>query len=385
MFSDSLLPLANGVSVSVDTLTQALRDQGHYVELYGPRFPGHIDAPEAATVRFDSIRLPWADRYPIAIPPAFPFLPRFRRGNFDVVHTHTLGISGYIGLKWAKAHDLPLVATYHTLYDRYAHYCTILPRRYVRYKIAAHTKDFFNSAQAVLTPSRYSKRWLERHKIKTPIEILPTAIRPARPVDREKARLQLGISPEAKVLLTVGRVVNEKHLDCLLRSCVTALKQLGADALFLIVGDGPYREELARKANASGIAHQIRFTGHVPPDSLSSYYSAADLFVFASTTETQGLVVQEAMAYGLPAALIIGGGASSAIENGVTGFAAANSPDALAATIVQAFSDPIRLASIGEAARERVSAYTPSDMASRVAEIYESVLTQRPQESVYLR
>jgi glycosyltransferase involved in cell wall biosynthesis len=380
VFSDSLLPLANGVSVSIDTLVSELRRKGHEVHLFAPDFPGHRDSPASQTHRFPSIRLRWADGYPVALPPAYPLLQRFRRESYDLVHTHTIGIASYIGLKWARAHEIPLVASYHTLYDRYAHYCTALPRRYVRYKIARHTQQFYNQADAVITPSEAAKRWLKRHKVNTPIKVIATGIpRPeARALTRAEARATLGIEPGSRVLLTVGRLVEEKNLRTLIEATTAVLRQLGPSAQHWFVGDGPYRSELVKAANQAGVGKQLRLVGAVEPSQVAPYYSAADLFVFASVTETQGLVVQEAMSYGLPAVLIEGGGASGAVCHGVTGFLAKNNADSFASTIQQALSSPDELLRIGMNAEAEIHQHDPSQMAHDVEAVYRSVLAEAP-------
>jgi glycosyltransferase involved in cell wall biosynthesis len=372
LFSDSLLPVNNGVSVSIATLVESLRRQGHEVHLYAPAYPGHEDAAESQTVRLPSIRLPWADGYPIAVPPVFHLVGHFRREQYDLVHTHTIGIAGYVGLKWAKAHELPLVATYHTLYDRYAHYCTVLPRRYVRYKIARHTQLFFNQADAILTPSPLSKRWLNRHRVTPPIHVVPTGIPRVEPIAASFARRELGLNSAGPVLLTVGRLVAEKNLQTVIR----AFAKLGCNTAELcIVGDGPYRSELRNLARALGVDTRVKFAGCVRPDQIGPYYAAADLFVFASTTETQGLVVQEAMAHRVPAILVEGGGASYAARNGETAIICRNTPENLAEAIGAALDHPVRLARIALTAQENVRRnHSPEKMTEDVLAVYASVL-----------
>src|SRR5690606_39264152 len=137
--------------------------------------------------------------------------------------------------------------------------------------------------------------------------------------DRSELRQKLGIPPEHKILLYVGRLAKEKNMATLFEMASLVFPQDPSLRLWL-VGDGPYRTECVRMAREYGIGDRVKFVGFVPRDQVDQYYAAADLFVFASITETQGLVVQEAMTYGLPAVAVIGGGASEGIEEGVNGF-----------------------------------------------------------------
>jgi glycosyltransferase involved in cell wall biosynthesis len=110
LFSDSVLPVLNGVSVSVESLVSELRNKGHSVHIFAPQFPGLIE-PDPNTYRFRSIEMPFGKGFPLAYPPYIRMLRRFRRHEFDVIHTHTIGILGFVGLRWAESHGLPIVAT----------------------------------------------------------------------------------------------------------------------------------------------------------------------------------------------------------------------------------------------------------------------------------
>lgn len=372
IFSDSALPILNGVSISIDYLVTELRNRGHSVHLFTARHP-KANRSEPNTYRFRAIETPWTKDYPLAFPPFYRMLLKFRRHEFDVIHTHTPFTIGFVGMRWAESHGIPLVSTYHTLYDRYVHYIPYVPRRYLRFKLAKHTNFYYNQADHVITPSDAAMKWLRRHSVTTPATVIPTAALPRRFFDRSELRQSLGIPPEHKVLLYVGRLAKEKNMETLFRMASLAFSADPSLRLWL-VGDGPYRAECVRMVREFGIGDRVKFVGFVPRDQVDQYYAASDLFVFSSITETQGLVVQEAMTYGLPAVAVTGGGASEGIEEGVNGFVVKNDAHTFAEQVLQVTSDETSLAMLSDGA-VRASRMSGNDsMCDRVIEVYREVI-----------
>jgi 1,2-diacylglycerol 3-alpha-glucosyltransferase len=286
IFSDSVWPVLNGVSISIQLLVAELRNQGHYVHVFAPRFAGYQET-DPNTIRFRAIETPWSKGHPIAYPPYWRKLRRFRQQEFDVIHTHTPFMLGFVGLRWAESHQIPIVSTYHTLYDRYAHYMSAFPRRYIRFRVAKHTNFYYNSVNQVITPSEISKRWLLRHGVETPITVIPTGVPKRQLIPRAEARQQLDIPPDQRILLYVGRLAKEKNLETLL-GMAKQVTEAEKHARIWLVGDGPYREECLQIAARHGIGDKVRFVGSVPRAEVDKFYAAADLFTFASVTETQG-------------------------------------------------------------------------------------------------
>jgi len=374
LFSDSAMPILNGVSVSIRALVTELRARGHSVTIFTAAHFKYRD-PDPNTYRFPAVTTPMATNYPIAIPPFYPMLREFRKHTFDIVHSHTPFTIGYVGLRWAESHDLPIVSTYHTLYDRYAHYIPV-PRRYVRFKIAKHTNFYYNHVDHVITPSEASKKWLQRHSVTTPVTVIPTGIPTPVFHDRSEARIALGILPHERIMLYVGRLAPEKNLGMLFESAAIAFADDPSLRLWL-VGDGGFRDEATAMARALGIGDRVRFVGFVPREEVDLYYAACDLFVFTSITETQGLVIQEAMSYGLPAVVASGGGASAAVEPGVNGFITKNEPLDFAQCVQRVLGDDALFVSLSEGARRSVRGHTTGDMAGRVLDIYHEVIDRR--------
>jgi glycosyltransferase involved in cell wall biosynthesis len=378
MFSDSALPILNGVSVSLDALVTQLRHNGHSVHVFTARFPGYQD-PDPNTYRFRAMESPFSKGYPSAYPPYYRMLRKFRRHDYDVLHTHTPFAIGMVGLRWGESHEIPMVSTYHTLYDRYAHYIP-LPRRYTRFRLAKHTNFYYNQVGHVITPSEASLRWLRRHAVTTPITIVPTGIPRSGFFDRAESRRELGIPPDVKVMLFVGRLAQEKNLSVLFEAAALTFQKDPSLRLWL-VGDGPYRAECLSMVRKLGIGDRVRFVGFVPRQDVDRYYAAADLFVFSSLTETQGLVVQEAMMYGLPAVVVGAGGVSDAVSDGVNGYVVRNDPLPFANATLQLLRDDLVYTQMSEAALRSVRSQGIGEMADSVVSVYRQTIEREREEA----
>ncbi len=377
MFSDSALPIINGVSLSVDSLIQELRRQGHSVDLYTAGHPKAESEPN--TYRFRTVRLPWSRDYPVVVPPFYGMLREFRKHTYDVIHTHTPFTTGFVGMRWAESHTLPIVSTYHTLYDRYAHYIPLFPKRYIRFKIAKHTSFYYNHVDQVICPSVAAMRWLRRQAVRTPISIIPTACFEKQMLDRYECRRKLGMGLNERYLLYVGRLAKEKNLETLFSAAKLAFNQDSTLRLWL-VGDGPYREESVEFVRKLGIGDRVKFVGFLPRHEVDSYYAAADLFVFSSITETQGLVIQEAMAYGLPAIVVVGGGAGDGVIQGENGFLVKNDPATFAQTITDVLWNESLWSKLSANASRSVQERTPEAMAIKMLTVYERAIGSKTEQ-----
>lgn len=368
LFSDSTLPILNGVAVSIDALVRELRNAGHSVHIYTAAFPGYRD-PDPNTFRFPAFETPWSKGYPVAPPPYYGMLRKFRKHPYDLIHTHTPGPIGLVGLRWSQSHETPIVSTYHTLYDRYAHYIPLFPRRYVRHKIAKHTNFYYNRVDHVITPSAAALRWLRRHSVRTPASIVPTGAPPRAMLSRAEVRNKLGIPAQQRMLLYVGRLAREKNLGLLFEMAGLAFQADPSLRLWL-VGDGPYRDEATAMARRAGVGDRVHFVGEVSRSEVDTFYAAADLFVFSSITETQGLVVQEAGTYGLPAVVVGGGGASAGVVDGENGFVVRNEARAMADRVLDAFADESLYARLSEGAVRLARQYGTEAMTEKVVDVY---------------
>lgn len=373
VFSDSVLPVLNGVSVSIDTLISSLRDQGHSVTVYTSRYRGHHDQ-DPNFRRFLSVRSPWTGDYPLAVPPFYAWFREFEQRKFDLVHTHTPFTVGMVGLRWSQTLNLPIVSTYHTRYDKYAHYVPFFPRPYVRYKVAKHTHFYYNSVGLVVCPSQPTLRWLRRHSVHTPAEIVPSGIPEPRDIDRDAARRELGVGANHFVGLYCGRIAVEKNIEVVLKATAQIVADFPDFRLWL-VGDGPARNYYTAMARSLQIGDRVRFWGGVQRFEVDRFYAAADVFTFGSMTETQGLVVAEAMTYRVPTVVVSGGGASAAVIDRETGFIVENDSLQMADRVRLLLRDRELRASMGSKAKLHAASMTTGAMAERMLDVYRRLLS----------
>lgn len=301
--TDAFTPMVNGVVTStlnlyeelkklgVDVRILALADSHHskkvgdiyYIHSFGVSFYPNARATVAYRNRYIKEIMDWKP---------------------DIIHTQTEFCTFFLAKRIAKKLNIPIVHTYHTMYEHYTNY--FIKNEIVGYKaVVLFSREILKNAEAVIAPTIKTKRALEQYGTHTPIEVIPTGLkldkfqREMTKQEREIRRTALGIDKEDKVLITVGRLGSEKNIDELLSNMVELLKK-HTKVKFLIVGDGPYRESLEEEARTLGIDKQVIFTGMVPLDEVDRYYKLGDIFVSASISETQGLTYIEALISGLP-------------------------------------------------------------------------------------
>lgn len=295
-FTEIYLPVVNGVVASIEGLADGLRARGHQVYCFAPRMPGYAEA-DGPVFRMPSLPLPTRTPYRLT-------LPLVSRRNLNgiikrlsLVHAHSPFVTGWMGMRYARRYGMPLVYTYHTQLEAYAHYVPFEPNA-TRFAAAQLTRAFANNADAVVVPTPAMAARLRELGVTVRIEIVPSGIDVGRfGAGRrdETLRARFGAGPGDRLFLYVGRLAKEKNVELLLR----ALAHAKDESLKLIVaGDGPIRNELEQLARECGVAAATRFLGVVARNELPDLYASADAFVMPSTTETQGLVLAEALAAG---------------------------------------------------------------------------------------
>ena len=295
-FTEIYRPVVNGVVASVEALAGGLRARGHEVYCFAPHMPGSADA-DGLVFRMPSLPLPMRTAYRLT-------LPLVSRANLNgiikrltIVHVHSPFVTGWMGRRYARRYGIPIVYTYHTQLEAYAHYVPFEPNA-TRFAASQLTRTFANQADAVVVPTPAMAARLRDLGVSVRIEIVPSGIDVARFAGGrrdETLRARLGVGAGERMVLYVGRLAKEKNVELLLH----ALARASDDSLKLVVaGDGPHRAELERLAAQSGVSPATRFLGAVVRDALPDLYASADAFAMPSTTETQGLVLAEALAAG---------------------------------------------------------------------------------------
>jgi len=317
-FTNNYLPFRGGVTTSVETLRRGLEARGHAAWVFAPRFPGAVDTA-ARIVRYPSLPAATYPEFALAVPWSPAVARRARAERFDVFHAHHPFLLGPVARRLARRERRPLVFTYHTRYDKYAHYVP-LPRRFVAAAAVGLSTRFAARADAVIAPSALIRDELTARGVKTPIAVVPTGVDLARfaPGDPAAARRALDLAPDDRVVLYVGRLDREKSVDRLL-SAFERVAGTVPRARLVLAGHGTEAQALQAHARRLAVRDRIVFLGVRPHETLAECYRAADLFLFASETETQGLVLAEAAACGVPAVSVSGPGCDEVVRDGETG------------------------------------------------------------------
>lgn len=379
IFSESFEPFINGVTTSIQTLRPALREQGHETFVFAPRFSGHADT-DPCVFRFPSFRPPTFREYPLALP--------FRRGigslltalDIDVIHTQTPFTLGWLGLRLGRRLGIPVVSTNHTQYAEYTHYLPVVPVGWSRAALIAMLRRYYRACDLVLTPSEANRQILLSYGVRREIRVVPTgqALDIARDARiRESVRKGWGVPPEAPVLLFVGRLAKEKNLGLALDSLARVVRD-HPSVRQVFVGGGPYEEELKREAARRGLSKHVIVPGAVPREEVGRVYCGGDIFVFPSMTETQGLVLGEALAAGLPCVAVDAGGSPEMVRHEDDSFLCGNDAREFASRIGLLLSDADLRRRFSERAVENSRRFRPEQMALSMLDAYDSVLRRFP-------
>ncbi|CAM3784560.1 glycosyltransferase [Deinococcus frigens] len=362
LFTDTFLPDQNGIVTSVGLLSDELRALGHQVEVVAPDFPDNVDSrtdvrrvPSLSYMFLPSYRLAWPTRKDFA-------------QKYDVVHTHTPLTLGLAGARLARKWNVPHVATYHTHLEAYTHYVpglTALQRQ--TGTVTRLVSLVYRRADAVIAPTAGMLDVLHAMHVRNPV-VIPTSI-DARVLH---AAPPIGSPWPAgkRRLLSVGRLAREKRFDHVLDTVARL-----PDTHLVLLGEGPERVHLEAHARRLGIEGRVSFLGVRPWTEIGAYYRLAELFLFASDTETQGLVLQEAELMGVPVVAVGARGTLSSVAHGRSGYLVAPADvNAMIRYAHAVLDDPALWARLSAGARDFASGTTPAGVAARVLDVYAAAL-----------
>ena len=382
MVSDVYFPRVNGVSTSIQILRQALVVTGHTSVLVAPDYPGTLPRADNNVAETDIVRVPgWQiprdpeDRlmHPRALAAA---LDRLDPTDFDLVHIHTPFLAHRAGVRWARTHGLPCVETYHTLFEEYFHhYLPFLPKAWLAAAARMISRKECDGVSAVIAPSSAMKHALTAYGVSSPIHIIPTGLRQAdfANCDGPAFRARHGIAPERPVMAYVGRVAFEKNLDFLLRVTERVRRSL-PDVLFVIAGEGPARASLERAVAKRRLTNQVRFVGYLERRTeLPACYCASDVFVFASKTETQGLVLLEAMALGVPVVALAEMGTKDVLKEGAGCRIAPDDVTGFARVLTPLLADRTASRALGAAGKPYAAGWSETKMEGEILQLYQAL------------
>lgn len=325
IFTDTYYPQINGVATSALMLKENLEALGHKVYVFTTTDP-LADINEKNVFRVASLPFRSARRVGALYNPRLA--RKIRRLNLDIIHTNTEFPLGIFGRTMARELKIPLLHTYHTIYEDYTHYIVKFGALDSIAKSAARrlSKRFCNSADEVIVPTEKVRDLLLSYEVSKEITVIPTGINLDKfykdnyhPDKIMSIKSDLGIKSTDKVMLYIGRISEEKNIEEILLSLKEYLKNK-SDVKFLLIGDGPEKDNLEELSKDLGIDEKTIFAGERPWDEIGMYYQLGDLFISASQSETQGLTYIEALASGLPVVAKYDRCLDEVVENNENGY-----------------------------------------------------------------
>lgn len=387
MFTNNYLPFIGGVPISIERLRKGLESQGDDTLIVAPRYKDQPEQ-EAGVVRVPSL-LAMGENREFRL--ANIFLPRIRKRlrvfKPDVIHLHHPIWLGSLGLFMAKRLGVPAVYTYHTRLEHYAHFVP-LPGTLFRNLIShALVKRFANRCDSVIVPTYSTEEYLRMIGVTTPTFVQPTGIEYDRfqSVDEEKLtalREQLGLTDQ-KVFISVARLSNEKNIDFMIDAIDRLRKETRVPFRFLMIGDGHQRDRLQKKIDSLGLESHFYLAGAIQPEDMALWYNLGDAFLFASKSETQGMVILEAMSAGLPVVAVRSSGIDDVVRDGQNGFKTPENQSRWVACARQLLEDDDLRESLSQKARSFAADYSVEQFAKDVRAIYATSMAARDKRRRY--
>lgn len=375
--SDVYFPRINGVSTSIETFRNNLRALGHTVHLIAPDYlTPSPDETDILRVPARSLPLDPEDRL-MSYRWVMQRLDKLRSEQYDIIHIQTPFVAHYLGTKLSRLLGIPCVETYHTFFEEYLyHYIPFVPKMLMRLIAKRFSRHQGNSLHGMVVPSHPMLQVLKSYGITTHAQVIPTGIEPESfvPGDRAVFRRNYNIPQDRPVLLFVGRVAHEKNIGFLLK-VVDGVRKDIHDVLFVIAGEGPAREHLQQEVKDLGLSENVMFIGYLDRHTeLNSCYRSADIFIFASRTETQGLVLLEAMAQGVPVVSTAELGTRDVLRDGLGVWIAKEELADFSGKVVKMLNDAAARKGLEASGRDYAHSWSASKQAERMLGFYHAVL-----------
>lgn len=397
MMTNNYKPIIGGVPISIERLSEGLRQLGHTVYIFAPDC-GDNGPDDPYVIRCQTLERWVAGNFPILNMLDRNIERLFSALNIDIIHVHHPVIMGQIALYLGQKYQIPVVYTYHTRYEMYLHYfksyawlqnyvdtreavalCQTA-RDMIRTAVPGFIKHFINQCDLVFAPTETIAQYLDEQCISVPVQVMPTGL-PIQAFSQDQNTAQClrnrFLSGKKYLLCTVSRLAKEKNLSFLLRGLAILKEQIGNSFKMLIIGDGPERAVLEHQAVLLGLHENVIFLGFLPNDQIGLYHRACDLFLFASRSETQGIVLLEAMAARNPVIALEATGVEDVIENGRNGYMTVPDEKCWAECIRQVLEQDSLHHRMSEGAFQTAKKYSAVRIARTAEQSYRQVLYGR--------
>ncbi|HBY56257.1 MAG TPA: hypothetical protein DEG96_00075 [Candidatus Atribacteria bacterium] len=385
-FTNCYKPLVNGVVTNIVSLKEAYERKGHETYVFAPQVEDYIDQGKNV-FRYRSLNLTSKVKYPIAIPLSLRARKVITEFNPDIIHVHHPFLLSSQAIMYGKKLGIPKVLTLHTQYEKYAHYIAPIPEKLTQEAIKRIIFNLAYKIDCITTPSESMKELIKSYGIKNRIEVIPNAIElnSFRQKDELKCleiKKRYNLKEDDKIILYVGRVAYEKSIDKIIEALAIIKRKGVSNAKLLIVGRGPAMEELKELAKSLQIEDEIIFTGEVKNEEIPHYYKIAYLFTIASTAETFGIVIIEALASGVPVLAVKAPGAVDILTNGRDGLLVDNDVKQFAETLEKIIREPELRENLSKGALKTSEQYSIDIVSERMLNLYREVIETKNQNKI---
>jgi len=382
IFTDNYFPFIGGVPISIRRLALALRERGHRVVIFAPDYPQpYEDEEDVVRCKLFYYHKRGIFQFPCTNTLSPKIEKAFAQYHFDVVHVNHPFMMGRKGATLGKKYGIPVVFTYHTRIDQYAENIPFL--KLIFKNILSHrmVRKFAQKCNGIIAPTRTAKEYLEnigvsRHKV-----VLPTGVDfgeyiPAN--QKLKREIIDRYAPEGEVLLcSASRLAIEKNINFLIQGLKLAKQSTEVRFRCMMLGDGPEKENIQQMIQECGLEGEVVLVGQVTPSAMATYFQAADIFVFSSLSETQGMVLLEAMAGGCPAVCVRSSGTDDVVRDGYNGFKTIEDPELWAEKLVYLLENKKERAKMSKNAYSLAENFSEDKIAERVEGFYKKCIVEK--------
>lgn len=407
MLTNNYKPFVGGVPISIERLSESLRALGHEVYIFAPSYDKQVE--EEGVIRYRSYKRTLANGTVIPYVLDSTIEKQFKELDIDLIHVHHPNFVGWMATYLGKKYDVPVVYTYHTRYEQYLHHVKGLDkldevskredRTLVKHiatgilkimqekMIPRAVKQYANRCEVIFAPTALMQELLEQDGVTSKIQILPTGLNEQFfKEDLLKANQIRGkhIGDKRYLFCTVSRLNKEKNIEFLIQGLGRLKQRIGDTFTTLIIGEGPLKEQLQSMVRELELEKNVVFLGNVPNQEIKDYYRACDMFLFASKSETQGIVLLEAMAAKNPVVAIKASGVVEVVKDGINGYMTEDNIEEWASKISYILSNPRKLEEMKQGAYKTAQSYSAESVAE-IAEAYykQAILAYHAKETLY--
>ncbi|MCK4635448.1 MAG: glycosyltransferase [Candidatus Moranbacteria bacterium] len=376
IFTNNYLPNPYGVSTSVDGFRKVLIKKGHQVYIFAPHWEGDCKDDENI-FRYPSINIKTKVPFSLVVPYSKKINKIIEDLEIDIIHAQHPNLLGSAAKNWALKKNVPLIFTWHTLYDKYGHYAPLIPDSIAGSWALKNAIGFAEECDHIITPTQSVKDFILSQEIENKnISVVPSGVDESlfKNANGEKIRKQFNIKNDQTVLISISRLTEEKNVVFLAKSIVQVLKD-NKNVIFIFGGEGDLKDELKDIFMIAGVADRAFLSGKIERSEVKNYLSSGDIFVYSSTSETQGTIITENMYVGKPVVVVKASGVKDIVVDGETGILTEENESDFVEAVNNLIENKEKRELIGKNAKKKaLKNYTIDVCGEKLIGVYENVI-----------